>query len=234
MALLSLGLYLGLATITRLEKPGHRRWFTALSVLLVVQVLIILTSAFQRLLLYENAYGWTVLRTITHFFIIWLALLLLAAIVLELLRRRHRFGLAALVFAVGFGLTLGLLNVDGFIAQRNLQRARVGFELDASYLAALSNDAVPALVDEYLRPDLKKTVKDALGAELACRAEAFKTQPQRDWRGYNLSEASAQALIARNQSSWSQYPVTGSGRKVTVKVGGRDQSCLFGTRLLID
>ncbi len=225
VAVLSLGLYLGLATITRLESPAHRRWFTALSVLLTLQVLVILASAFQRLLLYENAYGWTELRTITHFFIIWLALLLLATIVLELLRRRHRFGLAALVFALGFGITLGLLNVDGFIAQRNIARAAAGAELDAKYLGSLSSDAVPVFFQEYQRPDLPKTVKDALGAELACRADALSSQSKSDWRSFNASGATANAVLTANQASWSQYPVTRGKRGTTVRIDGVERQC---------
>lgn len=232
VAVLSLGMYLFLATITRLAERAQKRWFSSLNTLLFVQVLVILTSAFQRLMLYEAAYGWTQLRTYTHFFIIWLALLLVATIVLELLRRRHTFALAGLVFALGFGLTIGLLNVDGFIAQRNVERARLGFELDARYLSNLSSDAVPTLLNEYLRSENPATVKDALGAELACRTAALQDQRTRDWRGTNVSEASAQTLLSANQSNWIQYPVTRSGRSLIVKVNGKEKTCTPPSRML--
>lgn len=225
VALLSLALYLGLAALTRMEKRAEKRWFSGLSVLLILQVLVILASAYQRLVLYENAYGWTQLRTYTHIFIAWLALLLAATIFLELTRRRHHFGLAALLFILGFGLSLGLLNVDRFIAERNIQRAEGGAELDAEYLARLTSDAVPAYIQAYLRPGQGTALKDALGAELACRAYALEDNIAEDWRAFNLSEAQAAALLHANQGSWSQYEVISLGGEAAVRVNGEDHYC---------
>ena len=137
MAVISLLLYLGLGEIARRDSSKQQRVFSILSVLLMALVLVILVSAFQRLLLYETAYGFTRLRTYTFIFIPWLALLLLAAIVFELIRQPGRFGPALLLAALGFGLTFGALNVDGFIARQNAQRALRGEELDVEYLTRL-------------------------------------------------------------------------------------------------
>ncbi len=124
VAVISLVLYLGLATITRRETAFQQRIFTGLSVFLMLMVLVMLISAFERLLLYENAYGYTQLRMQTHIFMIWLGLLLAAAIVFEVIRRRQHFGLALLVVVLGFGLTFGFFNIDDAIAHQNIARAR--------------------------------------------------------------------------------------------------------------
>ena len=68
-------------------------------------VSVILVSAFQRLVLYEQAYGFTRLRTYTHVFMAWLALLLVGVMVLEFTARLRRFAFIALLSALGFAIT---------------------------------------------------------------------------------------------------------------------------------
>ena len=68
-----------------------------------------LVSAFQRLVLYEAAYGFSRLRTYTHVFMIWLGLLLVAAIILEILRRERAVALAAAVASLGFAISLPIV-----------------------------------------------------------------------------------------------------------------------------
>ena len=73
VAFFSLLLLLGLGAITRRETEAQRRTFSGLGVGLVGLVLVMLVSAFQRLMLYETAYGFSRLRAYTHVFMIWLA-----------------------------------------------------------------------------------------------------------------------------------------------------------------
>ena len=94
--------------------------------MLVGLVWVILTSAFQRLLLYEDVYGFTSLRMYTHIFIPWLGFLLLATIVLQILRREQYFGALLLLTTFGFALTFGIMNIDGLIVRQNVARARSG------------------------------------------------------------------------------------------------------------
>ena len=108
VAVLSLLLYLVFNSITKRESRAARAGFSALSALLIVNVLVILASSLMRLLMYEDAYGFSELRTYTHVFIFWLAGLLVAAIVLELLHRRGYFGLALMLTMVGYVASLGL------------------------------------------------------------------------------------------------------------------------------
>jgi len=186
VAFFSLLLFQGLSTVVKRETSAQRKAFAALGVGLVVLVFVMLLSAYYRLTLYEDAYGFSRLRTYTHVFIIWLALLLLTVVVLDLLQRQRTFALAAILALIGFSASLILLNVDAFIANHNVQRAVDGQELDVAYLASLSSDAVPTLVDWYNDPSLDETTRDGVGAALAC----YKAEPSRrdsNWRSFNLS-----------------------------------------------
>ena len=227
VALLSLGLYLGLGAVGRQETPGQVKIIVGLNVLLIVQVLVILASSLNRLLLYEDAYGFTQLRTYTHIFIIWLAVLLAVTIGLELTRRRRRFALVGLLVTFGFGLTFGLINIDGFIARQNIQRAQGDVSLDGRYLTALSSDAVPVLIAEYQRFGLSQAVTDTLGAELACREALLSIQDKEttSWLSYNLSKATAASLLRSSHALWQDYQVQKKDNGLVVSLPGGDHLC---------
>jgi len=225
VAVLSLLLYQGLGLITRVDKPSQQRSFTGLSVALMVLLLVILASALQRLLLYENAYGFTSLRTYTHVFIFWLALLLAATIVLELVQRRGTFALAMLLACFGFSLSLGLLNVDGFIARQNLQRTRQGYQLDFPYLTTLSDDAVPGLVEQFSSPDLPSEAHDVLSAGLACRAALLSEQAPLPWQSFHPAAFQARRLLLQENAPWRGYAVWKKDGQWWIKVNGNDQAC---------
>ena len=192
MSVLSIALYLGLGAVTRREKPTTQRLFRFLSILLLTLLLLILVSALQRLLLYEAAYGFTRLRTYTHIFIFWLGALLLATMVLEGVRRPGHFGLAFLLFSLGFGLTFTFLNLDGTIARLDLDRARNGSELDVNHLTALSADAIPVLANAYTNPAESQAIRERSGAALACYSIVSAAHSVgSDWRAYNFAEAKA-------------------------------------------
>lgn len=225
VAVLSLLLYLALASITRLDTPPRRRSFTVLSVFLIAMVLVMLVSAFQRLWLYEAAYGFTRLRTYTHVFIPWLGALLAAVIVFEIIQQRGRFGLAFLIFNIGFVLTLGALNVDGFIARQNIARTLQGEELDAEYLSQLSNDIVPILYREFHNPALAQDTRDQLGGELSCRTARLLEEEKRPWQAFHFSDQVARKLLFARHTEWQAYPIQRMYNSLQVTVNGQTRNC---------
>jgi hypothetical protein len=164
------------------------------------------------------------LRTYTFVFIPWLALLLLTVIVLELIRRPGRFGLALLIAVSGFTLSLAIINVDGFIARQNIQRAVKGEELDASYFWQLSTDAVPVLVEHYQQSGITAEISNALGAELACR-QALQTDLEPiPWQGASWSASRSQNYLSVISSRLS-FPVWEEDDTWMVEIEGKAQPC---------
>ncbi len=184
VTILSLMMYLAIATVSKNVTRWQKRLFSGLSLVLFGLVLVILFSAFERLHLYEEAYGFTRLRTYTHLFIYWMAALLVGSAVLEILSTRRRFALLLVIIAVGFGFTLGITNVDRLIVQRNVERVQNGETFDGQYLNVLSSDAVPAMISLYKSPATDTKVKDDLGADLACRNYlSLQSEPQ-PWQSH--------------------------------------------------
>jgi hypothetical protein len=197
VAFFSLLLLLSLSHITKRESRRHQSIFSGFSISLVVLVIVILVSAFQRLILYETAYGFTQLRTYTHVFMIWLGLLLLAVILLELRGRLRYFALAALITGIGFTVTINIINVDSFITRQNVYRAISGEELDSSYFLWLSNDAVPMMVElldetQSNHPRLDD-LHQSIAVSIACHASLNQEYAvDRSWLSFHLSDYYAQ------------------------------------------
>ena len=231
VAVLSLLLYQGLNLIRRSQTDRQRISFRAFSLLLLGLVLVMLVSSWQRLGLYEAAYGFTRLRTYTHLFIPWLGVLLVVTILLELLNQRGRFALALWLVSVGFGLTLMLVNVDGFIVRQNTARAAAGEGFDFDYLSQLSHDGVPAMFKAFQDGSQRSAVHNTLGAQLSCRAARLADAEALPWKGFNLPEMQARNLLleSANQKLWKDFPITiGSDRMdYQVLLNGELTSCYW-------
>jgi len=231
VAFFSLLLFLGLSSIVQRSSTTQRRTFSGLGIGMVALVAVILVSAFQRLLLYEAAFGFTRLRMYTHIFMIWLGVLLVAVVVLEILRRERLFAALALLASLGFAASLALVNVDGAIVHQNVSRAAAGKDLDVPYLASLSTDAVPALVFEFQDRSTSGTLHDAVGAVLACR-QLMDSHPNADWRTFTFSRWQADRAVGQVQQQLEDYETIESDRSLTIaSPAGTDYDCynLYGS-----
>jgi hypothetical protein len=237
VAFFSLLLLLGLGAVTRRENESHRRVFSGLGVALVGLVIVMLISAYQRLALYEMAYGFSRLRTYTHVFMIWLGLLLVIVVLLEMTRRERAAGLAMVLVALGFIVSLNLLNVDSFIVRQNIQReirgmndeafARGRADLDAQYFLDLSDDAVSSLVNAYRTETLPDPVKEIVGASLACIRYTRDQDPRElPWQAFHFSRYSADRALASVSDDLDTYKINDRDLPVLVESpSGEEFSC---------
>ncbi|HET7010999.1 MAG TPA: DUF4173 domain-containing protein [Anaerolineales bacterium] len=192
VGVLSLGLIYALSAVTRRSTSAARKAYGWLSSGLVVLVGVILVSAYQRLALYESAYGFSRLRTYTHVALIWLGLTFIAFLILLWRERLRLVAPVALAVAAGFTLSLGLVNVDAFIVERNVERFNASGDVDVAYLLALSEDAMPGLVGlARLAPE---EVREELLPQLACRRSALRNDAARvSWPSRHASRDRALA-----------------------------------------
>jgi hypothetical protein len=181
--LLSVGLVvLGHALlVSRDALPGGRIpggvALASLETALLVLTGVTLASCWQRLCVYEDAYGASRLRL--GVFVIELAVFGLLALTLAkvLFRRWRGYGGATLLLGVGAALLASFFNGDAYIANRNLDRAASGRGLDEAYLASLSVDARSALGHSFVTRD------PALSGRLRARFCAPRTEDWRSVRG---------------------------------------------------
>jgi hypothetical protein len=231
VAVISLVLFYILSMITKREQKNQGRLFSALGLILVGLVAIILTSAYIRLNLYEAAYGFTRLRTLAHVFMIWIALLLGGVAILEITRNMKRLAFILILFIIGFGLTINLLNTDQFIVNQNISRAinnhndKAESDLDTGYLYSLSADAIPNLVEFYIDENTPDDIRDELGGVLACKFAQIDVPQDESWVSYHYSRSQANTLLAQQSENLEVYPVSYDMYTWFVEVNGEVKSC---------
>jgi len=182
------------------REPRHAFVFRVLGGLLLLLLVGIIASAFQRVGAYQAVYGLTEPRFYGALFLGWLALLTgwFAATVLR--GRRERFAFPALVSGFAFVALLVAVNPDVRIARTNLERAADGPAatdgaedvVDARYLSSLGADAVPTLLDALA--DLPPRPRCELARGLLDRWNPDET-PASDWRNWNWPEARAREMV---------------------------------------
>ena len=227
VACFSLLMIMGLGALTRRRSPAERSVFSVLSVVIVILVGVMLVSAYQRLNLYEAAYGFSRLRTYVHVVLVWLGLLLSAVALLELLRRERLFATTILIASLGFGLSLSLINVDSFIVRQNLGRSAQRAPLDVPYLVSLSTDADPSLASMIRSADLPPATREAVGAVLVCRLHLNARNHVTDWRSWTLSRSRSEGALQSVRSLLAGYRYSDADQAVQVMApSGAAYSCL--------
>ncbi|MDP3504547.1 MAG: DUF4173 domain-containing protein [Myxococcales bacterium] len=108
---------------------------------LVAATLPMLLSAVNRMMLYEDAYGFTRQRVLSQVVCVFVGLLLVWR-ALTLWTWPHRFAVGVVAASVLVLTGFNAMNPDAFIARKNIERARY---LDVFYLRELSADAAPVL-----------------------------------------------------------------------------------------
>jgi hypothetical protein len=228
VAFLSLGMILLLGYFSKRESSYQKAGFNVLSAFLVAMLAVMLVSALQRLLLYENAYGFTRLRTYTHVFIPWLGLLLLTFVVLLFIGRLRRIAPLSFLAGLGFILSMALLNIDAFIVDRNVERFRQGEGIDVAYMISLSTDATPPLA--RFASEAPEDVLIDLMPQLACRLDQLQAQEgARSWQSMSVTRRQALEALADLQLL-DRYEVTQDDgyRRVVTGADGEGQDCWYG------
>ena len=166
---------------TRVDEVVLRVLLGTLSLLTIV----ILASALRRLSLYEEAFGLTRLRLSVHATILWMAGIFVLLLVAGALSRITWLPRATVVFSALSILVFTLLNPEGVVARRNVERFQETGRLDLEYALTLGADAVPALAE--------------LPPPLACwpLSQIAQGIPAGDpVLGWNLSRANARSVLA--------------------------------------
>lgn len=155
-----------------------------------VLTLVVVASALHRMDLYQQAYGFTVLRVLVDVFELWLGLLVVLVLVAGVRLSGGWLPRAALLTGAVILLVLGLANPEAWVAQRNIDRYAETGRIDVRYLRSLGDDATPTIV-AGLPGDLA-----------ACVLAGSTPAPRDDLLGWNLgrsraADASAQSDLRR-------------------------------------
>ncbi|MDQ3304035.1 MAG: DUF4173 domain-containing protein [Actinomycetota bacterium] len=174
--------------LLRLDKPIHEKILRLLSGSLIALLFVVMASALQRMSLYTAEFGLTELRLYTTAFMAWISVVLIFFLLTVLRGHRRYFAFCALVSGFFAIAILNALDPDALIVRTNVARLEAGKEFDAPYLASLSADAVPPLLDSLpaMNQTDRSTVQDRIGIRWS--------SPDTDWRTYNIARSRARAI----------------------------------------
>ena len=152
---------------------------------LSVLTLVVVASALYRMSVYQQAYGFTVLRVLVDAFEVWLGLLVVLVMVAGVKLSGWWLPRAALASGAALLLAVGVANPEAWVAEQNIARYQESGKLDVAYLATLGADATPIIVEELPR-------------QIARCVVALQPAPETtdDWLGWNLGRARAADSVA--------------------------------------
>lgn len=158
--------------------------------LLIGCTLIMLVSAFTRMAVYEQMYGYTRLRLVTHAFMLFLAVLLLFTLY-RIWQPKVRIVRFFLLAALTFIVAINYVNIDYWIAKSNIDRYQQTGKIDCNYLVSLSDDAVPQLV--HLLGTGNGPVRQTIARDLSMRERTLEQRTH--WQSFNLSDYQSLKLL---------------------------------------
>ena len=208
VALFAGSLHWGLNAVTNRELPRQKLAFALGFTVLFIQVAVVLVSAFSRIRLYVEAYGLTQERLLPQIFMIILALILLALLVMEWRKRFDRVAIVLTLSLLIFTAVVAGMNVDHNIATYNLELAKTSGKLDGSFsVERLSADAVPVLFEAYDNQALPDTLHQTLGKVLACKAARLgpRIDTKQPWFATNFIDARVKSLFVAHRLELAQY-----------------------------
>ncbi len=165
------------------------RWAMPLSASAVVVATVpMLASAFRRLMLYEEAYGFTRLRVASQVATVVVGAWLVWRGV-TLWRWKHRFAAGAVAAVTAGVLALDVLDLEAWVARRNVERALETGRFDDRYLGELSADAAPVMAEA-----MSAHGERFFGA-MRGHLEAVRGAPDDGLLGFNLARARARRLV---------------------------------------
>ena len=180
----------------RFGKRDERRGMLRIVTLaVIVAVVLLLASAFKRVLLYEEAYGFTTARLYAQSYMVLVAFAL-GALGLEVRESLipSRFFRRTLGAALVLFISLIYWNHESWIAGRNVDRFASTGKLDTVYLTRdLSPNALPALVSG-LRT-LPEPARTELHRAIVSRYSDPRRSEKRTWFEWNLRAAQARDAL---------------------------------------
>ncbi len=166
-----------------------------LSVMLCVLSIVVVLASMQRIALYSQEFGQTMLRVYSSTFAGWLGLVFaLIGISAIVPAKRQWIAPAALTLAVAGLIGMNLYNPEARVAKNNLDRALATGDLYTTYFSKLSADAVPTIATgiEKLSGDLKVTSTTQV-CEFLINNPALRTDD--GFMTFNQSQRNAAAAV---------------------------------------
>jgi hypothetical protein len=161
--------------------------------ILILSSAIMLSSAFIRLSMYEDAYGFTFIRLMAHSFMIFLAVIFMYTLVkiwMEKLSLFHFYFICSLLYYT----TMNMIDVEKMIVMKNFERYEESGKIDIHYLNSLTYTGVIGLIELYSKDENIPGLK-----EILIERKNLAKDQNSAWQSYNLKREQANERLSELQ-----------------------------------
>ncbi|QCJ42243.1 DUF4173 domain-containing protein [Bacillus sp. S3] len=189
VTMINLSIVIAVVTMGDRGKKGLKMVSQIMLTILVLSSAVMLCSAFLRMGLYEEAYGFTFTRVLVHSFMIFLAVIFtytLVKIWVEKLSLFHFYFITSLLYYTA----ITVIDLDQIVVKENLNRYEQSGKIDIQYLNSLSATGVLGLIELYERDQ----TLTGLQTILLERQKEARTQST-SWESFNLKKEQAKKKL---------------------------------------
>ena len=135
--------------LLRFESEQKKRLFTLMAATMLGLILILEASAAHRMMIYVQAYNFTLHRLFSSWFMLFIVVALVLFTYHVLYKQNKNFLYAVCITALCFISGLNIINPDRFVASYNLEWNTDNKLPDLYYISRLSIDAYPVVIKHY-------------------------------------------------------------------------------------
>ena len=227
-SIISFFLIYGLDKSSFRKNLRENKIFKILSAVLILEMSVIIYSAWTRMAVYVDGYGLTFSRFIVFALLLWILSVFLIFLYKKIFQEKKEavFLFSIFCLSIVFWTGINIINPDAFIAKENIKKLEQGKELDSFYLSRLSLDAIPETV-KIFQMDIDEEVKMETAKDLYYRCnflfggwyyydyneiisfkkklEDIEEDQNENWQSFNLSEKRALLILKENYEKIAEY-----------------------------
>jgi hypothetical protein len=185
VTLINLTITIFVLTFVDRASGSLKRFTQFMLTTLVISSGVLLSSAFMRLSMYEDAYGFTFIRVMAHSFMIFLVVIFMYTFVKIWIEKLSLFHFYFISFILYYSV-MNVINVEQIIVTKNIERYEQSGKIDLHYLNSLSHTGILGLIDLYEENPQLPGLKNIL---LERKSEAHLNNVP--WQSYNLKRTQA-------------------------------------------
>jgi hypothetical protein len=193
VTMINLSIIIFILSLGERAASNIKRFTQIMLTILVLLSAVILSSAFMRLSMYEDAYGFTFIRVMAHSFMIFLVVIFtytLVKIWIEKLSLFHFYFISSLLYYTA----MNMIDIEEIIVTQNIERYEQSGIIDIHYLDSLTYTGILGLIDLYEKnkniPGLKEILQQR-------KSEVY--QESKPWQSYNLKKERAKKELKNLQ-----------------------------------
>ena len=233
-SIISFLLLYGLDKSSFRKNLKEKKIFKILSAILILEISVIIYSAWTRMAVYVDGYGLTFFRFLVFVFLLWIFSVFLIFLYKKIFQEKKEPVLLLMIFCLSiiFWTGINIINPDAFIARKNIERLTQEKELDSFYLSRLSIDALPETMKIFQMNNIDEEIKMEIAKDLYYRCnfifgigyyydygnswkdepvsfknklENIKEKQNENWQSFNISKRKALVVLNKNYEEIVKY-----------------------------